>query len=135
MKIYLCQGDIDLLKAIANRKITDDANLNDSEARSARYLYNQDLIGATPLEGSDAGIEVLEITPKGEEKLKDIFRAEEITVGKSIDNAKTGQMFAFDAGKLAKLAIPIIKEAVEKEGKFNNALEADAHNCDTRELA
>lgn len=69
MKIYLCYGDIELLRDIASRKVDDDANLNDSQRRSARYLYNQELISAVPLEGSDANVDVLEITPKGKARL------------------------------------------------------------------
>jgi len=69
MKIYLCLGDLELLRAIAASKAYDDANHNDSERRSARYLYNQELISACPLEGSDANVEVLEITEKGKERL------------------------------------------------------------------
>jgi len=69
LKIFLCLGDLELLKAIAADKTYDDANHNDSQRRSARYLYNQELISATPIEGSDANVEVLEITEKGKERL------------------------------------------------------------------
>lgn len=69
MKIYLCYGDVELLRDIASRKVDDDANLNDSQRRSARYLYNQELITAVPLEGSDADVKVLEITPEGRARL------------------------------------------------------------------
>ena len=49
------------------------------------------------------------------DKVAEKFRAEEITVGTSIENAKTGQMFAFDAKKLARIAIPLIREELEAE--------------------
>lgn len=61
----LCQSDIDVLRNIATGKIADDANLNDSERRSARYLYQNGYINAYPVEGADASIEVLSITEKG----------------------------------------------------------------------
>lgn len=67
--IFLCLGDIELLRGIATHKIADDANLNDSQSRSARYLYGQMLISATPLEGSDTPIDVLGITPLGKRRL------------------------------------------------------------------
>lgn len=65
MEIYLCLGDLELLREIADRKITDDSNLNDSQRRSARYLYNQELIAAYPNQDYDANIEDLAITEKG----------------------------------------------------------------------
>jgi len=70
MKIHLCLGDRELLEAISKREITDDGNLNDSQRRSARYLYNQELISALPNQDYDANIEDLAITPKGRERLK-----------------------------------------------------------------
>lgn len=66
MEIYLCLGDRELLEAIAEGKITDDTKLNDSERRSARYLFNQDLITAMPLQVDG---EAVRITPKGKERL------------------------------------------------------------------
>ena len=64
--IYLCLEDIELLRDIADGKIVDDTKLNDSQSRSARYLYNQELIRATPLQGSG---EAVKITPLGKERL------------------------------------------------------------------
>ncbi|KKL60558.1 hypothetical protein LCGC14_2204100 [marine sediment metagenome] len=66
MKVYLCLGDCELLESIASGKITEDTNLNDSERRSARHLYNQELITAIPLQVSG---EAVKITPKGKVRL------------------------------------------------------------------
>lgn len=65
----LCLGDIELLRDISTGKIDDDSNLNDSQRRSARFLYNSGLIKACPLEGVDANIEALFISQKGKEML------------------------------------------------------------------
>ena len=65
MTEYLCLGDRELLQDIADGKVTDDANLNDSQRRSARHLYNERLISALPFEGAEA----LRITLRGRERL------------------------------------------------------------------
>ena len=67
MTIYLCLGDRELLEDIASGEITKDSDLNDSQSRSARYLYNQELITAIPLRVAG---EAVKITPKGKERLK-----------------------------------------------------------------
>ena len=64
--IYLCGGDFELLRDIADGKIVADTELNDSQSRSARYLYNQGLIGAVPLQSSGKSVK---ITPLGKERL------------------------------------------------------------------
>lgn len=68
----LCLGDIELLRDISTGKIDDDSNLNDSQRRSARFLYNSELITACPLEGADANIEALSISPLGKTILSQI---------------------------------------------------------------
>ena len=45
------------------------------------------------------------------ETLENMFRAEMVTIGTSIEDAKTGQMFAYDAERLAKLADKVFTEA------------------------
>ena len=64
--IYLCLGDIELLRDIADGKVVDDTFLNDSQSRSARYLYNQELITAIPLQILG---EAVKITPLGKKRL------------------------------------------------------------------
>ena len=66
MTVYLCVGDRELLEDIASGKVASDSNLNDSQSRSARYLYNQELISAIPLHISG---EMVKITLKGKERL------------------------------------------------------------------
>jgi len=68
--INLCQGDIELLKAIAADIAYDTANHNDSQRRSARFLYNNELIEACPIEDSDANVEALSITGLGKAILR-----------------------------------------------------------------
>lgn len=63
MEMYLCSGDFELLRDIANQKVSDASGLNDSERRSARYLYNQQLISSGYLN------DMLETTSLGEEML------------------------------------------------------------------
>lgn len=65
--VYLCVGDHELLKDIADGKVTKDSSLNDSQSRSARYLYNQELITAIPLQVVG---EAVAITLKGKERLR-----------------------------------------------------------------
>ena len=64
--IYLCLGDLELLRDIADGRVVFDTSLNDSQSRSARYLYNQELITAIPLQVSG---EAVKITPLGIERL------------------------------------------------------------------
>ena len=66
MEIYLCLGDVELLRDIDMGKITNDFNLNDSQSRSARHLYNQELITAFPSVGLT---ETVRITILGKERL------------------------------------------------------------------
>lgn len=70
MELELCLGDVELLRDIAAGRIDDDSNLNDSQRRSARFLFQNGLISALLLEGSDANIEALNITLTGKEVLK-----------------------------------------------------------------
>lgn len=63
MKTYLYLGDLELLRDIANNKINDASSLNDPQRRSARYLYNQELISNYYLK------DLLEITSLGKERL------------------------------------------------------------------
>ncbi|KKN24492.1 hypothetical protein LCGC14_0894320 [marine sediment metagenome] len=61
----LCLGDRELMQGIAAGSITDDGNLNDSQRRSARVLYNLGLIGTQPFTGSNSPTELIYLTAKG----------------------------------------------------------------------
>lgn len=48
-------------------------------------------------------------------KIDEILRAEMVTIGIDVDDAKTGQMWAFDSERLAKKIIPIIRADCQRE--------------------
>ncbi len=61
-------------------------------------------------------------------RLESEFAAEVVTIGTSIDNAKTGQMFAYDAERLAMLAhkcyIAALETAQAEKGQIIATLRA-----------
>lgn len=64
MEIFLCSGDLELLRDINDRKIDDLSSLNDSQRRSARYLYSQEFISGSYLKDK------LEITALGKSRVQ-----------------------------------------------------------------
>lgn len=60
---------MDLLKSIASRKVTDDANLTYPQQILAKFLYVNGYINALLLEDSDSPIEVLSLTKKAHKLL------------------------------------------------------------------
>jgi len=45
------------------------------------------------------------------EKIDQVLQEEMITIGTSVEDAKTGQMWAFDSERLSKKILTIVKEA------------------------
>jgi len=48
------------------------------------------------------------------EKIADKFRAEIVTIGISVEDAKTGQMWGFDAERLSRIALALLQPKIEE---------------------
>ncbi len=56
---------LSMLRRINSGAVSDDANLSEADQATARQLYQEGLIWAVPLEGSDATVEALGLTEAG----------------------------------------------------------------------
>ncbi|KKM96507.1 hypothetical protein LCGC14_1177420 [marine sediment metagenome] len=66
-RVEFTEAQWNLLRWIRDDLFADDANLHGA----ARPLYRKGLIGAMPVEGSDAAVEALFITDEGREALRE----------------------------------------------------------------
>ena len=55
------------------------------------------------------------MTDKLREQIDELLRSEMVTIGIDIDDAKTGQMWAYDSERLSKRIIALIIEILEKQ--------------------
>lgn len=69
MTTQLYPRELELLKEVAAGRLTDDANVSESDGRLLHGLWKRDYIEACPVEGSDAAVEALSLGRRGKEVL------------------------------------------------------------------
>ena len=63
------------------------------------------------------------------EKIEEKFRAEMVTIGISVRDARTGQMWAFDAERLSKIALALLQPRIL--GAIDTAIKAYESTCES----